>query len=301
MKNLRGKFERFCYRNQKKGIPNLMLWVIGLNVITYIFSMIDPSNTLYWLLCFDRNAILHGQVWRLVTFITLSLQSYSYLWVIIAVIFYIQLGKALENTWGRFRFNLYYLTGILFLDLAGFLLNVPVSADSLNTSLFLAFATLYPETTFLVFFIIPIKARWLGILNLLIFLLQLLSFSVFPFNLLPLFALANYFLYLGKDFLNIFPISWQVNANRVKKKMSSGKRGKQVPFPGAGSYTASTARPEAPYTHKCTVCGRTDVTNPELEFRYCSKCKGYYCYCEDHINNHTHPGSCSHGKPASFP
>ena len=175
MKNLRGKFERFCYRNQKKGIPNLMLWVIGLNVITYIFSMIDPSNTLYWLLCFDRNAILHGQVWRFVTFITLSLQSYSYLWVIIAVIFYIQLGKALENTWGRFRFNLYYLTGILFLDLAGFLLNVPVSADSLNTSLFLAFATLYPETTFLVFFIIPIKARWLGILNLLIFLLQLLS------------------------------------------------------------------------------------------------------------------------------
>lgn len=288
MKNLRGKFERFCYRNQKKGIPNLMLWVIGLNVITYIFSMIDPSNTLYWLLCFDRNAILHGQVWRLVTFITLSLQSYSYLWVIIAVIFYIQLGKALENTWGRFRFNLYYLTGILFLDLAGFLLNVPVSADSLNTSLFLAFATLYPETTFLVFFIIPIKARWLGILNLLIFLLQLLSFSVFPFNLLPLFALANYFLYLGKDFLNIFPISWQVNANRVKKKMSSGKRGNQVPFPGAGSYTASTARPEAPYTHKCTVCGRTDVSNPELEFRYCSKCKGYYCYCEDHINNHTH-------------
>ena len=119
-------------------------------------------------------------------------------------------------------------------------------------------------------------------------LLQLLSFSVFPFNLLPLFALANYFLYLGKDFLNIFPISWQVNANRVKKKMSSGKRGKQVPFPGAGSYTASTARPEAPYTHKCTVCGRTDVSNPELEFRYCSKCKGYYCYCEDHINNHTH-------------
>ena len=101
MKNLRGKFERFCYRNQKKGIPNLMLWVIGLNVITYIFSMIDPSNTLYWLLCFDRNAILHGQVWRLVTFITLSLQSYSYLWVIIAVIFYIQLGKALENTWVR--------------------------------------------------------------------------------------------------------------------------------------------------------------------------------------------------------
>ena len=113
---------------------------------------------------------------------------------------------------------LYYLTGILFLDLAGFLLNVPVSADSLNTSLFLAFATLYPETTFLVFFIIPIKARWLGILNLLIFLLQLLSFSVFPFNLLPLFALANYFLYLGKDFLNIFPINASILNSHTSNK-----------------------------------------------------------------------------------
>jgi len=159
---------------------------------------------------------------------------------------------------------------------------------TLPDSLFLAFATLYPETTFLIFFIIPIKARWLGIFNLALYLVQLLRFSVFPLNLLPLFALANYFLYFGKDFLNILPISWQVNANRVKRKMASKKTGKQVPFPGSGSYAASTAQPEAPYTHKCTVCGRTDVTNPELEFRYCSKCKGYYCYCADHINNHSH-------------
>lgn len=288
MKKLRSKFERFCYRNQKKGIPNLMLWIIGINIVTYIFAMIDPSNTLYRLLCFDRNAILHGQVWRLVSFAALSLQSYDYLWAIVAVIFYVQLGKALENAWGRLRFNLYYLTGILFMDIAGFLLDFPVSASSLHLSLFLAFATLYPETTFLIFFIIPIKARWLGIFNLALYLVQLLRFSVFPLNLLPLFALANYFLYFGKDFLNILPVSWQVNANRVKRKMASKKTGKQVPFPGAGSYTASTAQPEAPYTHKCTVCGRTDVTNPELEFRYCSKCKGYYCYCADHINNHSH-------------
>ena len=79
MKKLRSKFERFCYRNQKKGIPNLMLWIIGINIVTYIFAMIDPSNTLYRLLCFDRNAILHGQVWRLVSFAALSLQSYDYL------------------------------------------------------------------------------------------------------------------------------------------------------------------------------------------------------------------------------
>lgn len=289
MKNLRGKFERFCYRNQNKGVPNLMFWIVAINVVTYVFAIIDPSNLLYRLLCFDRSAVLRGQVWRLFTFEALDLQSSAgILWAIVAAIFYMQLGKALENTWGRFRFNLYYLTGIVFLDAAGFLFNIPVLSGSLNISLFLAYATLYPETTFFIFFIIPIKARWLGLLNLALYLLELLTIRAFPFNLLPLFTLANYFLYFGKDFLNIFPISWQANASRLKRKVSPRNRNKTVSFPHAGSYAASTARPEPPYTHKCTVCGRTDVTNPELEFRYCSKCKGYYCYCSDHINNHTH-------------
>lgn len=288
MKNLRRKFERFCYRNQNKGIPNLMLWVMSVNVVVYLLIRIDPSGKLLWWLCFDRNAILHGQVWRLFSYAFLDLITQSYLWAVIAVIFYYQLGRALENAWGRCRFNLYYLSGILFLDIAGFLLNVPVNSTALNLSLFLAYATLYPETTFMVFFIIPIKARYLGIFNLIVYLLQLLTISLFPYNLLPLFALANYFLYFGSDFLNIFPVSWQVNANRLKRKVSAGRKRKDIPFPNAGSYAASTARPEAPYTHKCTVCGRTDVSNPELEFRYCSKCKGYYCYCGDHINNHSH-------------
>ena len=43
-----------------------------------------------------------------------------------------------------------------------------------------------------------------------------------------------------------------------------------------------------PYHHKCAVCGRTDADHPELEFRYCSRCAGYHCFCQDHINNHIH-------------
>lgn len=288
MKGLRNRFDRFCFQHRNKGIPNLMLWIILANAVVYVVQLVDPSDALFYALRFDRDLILQGQVWRLFSFVFLELYSRSPLWVVIAGIFYYQLGRAVENYWGSCKFTLYYLTGILFLDIAGFLFNYYVLPSSLHLTLFLAYATMYPDATFLIFFIIPVKARWLGIVDLALYLIQLLQIQYFPINLVPLFALANYILYFGKDFFNIFPMSWRINADRVRRKTKGGKKAKPIPFPGAGSYTAQTARPQAPYTHRCTVCGRTDVTNPELEFRYCSKCKGYYCYCIDHINNHTH-------------
>jgi hypothetical protein len=84
-------------------------------------------------------------------------------------------------------------------------------------------------------------------------------------------------------------MSWRLNARRLfNKKAPKAERPKVVPFPKAGSYESSTAQTKAPYTHRCVVCGRTDTEHPELEFRYCSRCKGYFCYCIDHINNHNH-------------
>ena len=109
----------------------------------------------------------------------------------------------------------------------------------------------------------------------------------FPYSLFSVISLANYFLFFGKDVLNVVPMSWRVNARRLFRKAPTQKKAKVIQF-DAGSYEAAKAAPKAPYTHRCTVCGRTDVSNPELEFRYCSRCKGYYCYCQDHINNHVH-------------
>ena len=86
-------------------------------------------------------------------------------------------------------------------------------------------------------------------------------------------------------------MSWRTNARRLFRKKSyapKDEKPKVIPFPHAGSYEATTAKPKAPYTHKCVICGRTDVSDPQLEFRYCSRCSGYHCYCEDHISNHTH-------------
>lgn len=164
---------------------------------------------------------------------------------------------------------------------------------SLNLSLFLAYATMYPDSHFLLFFIIPVKAWIFALVDLLITLYDVFTMTFpincFPHNLFPLVAIANYLLFFGKDVLNIFPLTWRANASRLFRKKSKKQKGATViPFPSAGSYEATIAKPKGPYTHCCTVCGRTDVSDPDLEFRYCSRCQGYHCYCIDHINNHTH-------------
>ena len=294
MKNLRRNFERFCYQNRGKGIPNLMLYITIGAAVVYFLSMVDESNTLYNALCFDRGLILQGQIWRLFTYV-FTYNAGNILIMLISLFCYYTLGRAMEAVWGTFRFNLFYLTGVVLMDIfcmifGGFRADVYY----LNMSLFLGYATLYPNAGFLLFFIIPIKAWIFALLDLVLTfvdVVRLTAAGLFPYNLFPLIAIANYFLFFGSDVLNVLPQSWRINARRTAKRAKNAATNHQghktIPF-NAGSYQASTAQPKAPYTHRCTVCGRTDISNPELEFRYCSRCSGYHCYCEDHISNHTH-------------
>ena len=99
-------------------------------------------------------------------------------------------------------------------------------------------------------------------------------------------AIANYFLFFGADVLNIFPLSFRLKLQKLFRVKPKAKGPKVIHF--HATQKPQQEKEQQNYNHRCTVCGRTDVTNPELEFRYCSKCKGYYCYCQDHINNHVH-------------
>ena len=285
MKNLRKNFELFCMRNRNKGIPNLMLYISLGTAVVYLMSNIFGNTYLYGLLYFDRNLILHGQIWRLFTY-PLTYYNSNLLLTAIALLCYYSLGGAMENIWGTLRFNLFYLTGVVMMDVYCLIFGGYASVSYLNMSLFLSYATLYPDAHFLLFFIIPIKAWIFALFDLALVLIGLVS-NPFPYNLFSVISLANYFLFFGKDVLNVVPVSWRANARRLFRKKPKGQKGRTIDF-NAGSYEASHATPKAPYTHRCTVCGRTDVSNPELEFRYCSKCKGYHCYCQDHINNHSH-------------
>lgn len=286
MKNIRRQFDLFCYRNRNKGIPNLMLYIVLGTAVVYVMSQMSRNPFLYNLLYFDRERILRGEVWRLITY-PLTYNAGSLLLTAISLFCYYSLGRAMENIWGTLRFNLFYLTGVVMMDVYCMLFGGFASVTYLNLSLFLSYATLYPDSQFLLFFIIPIKAWIFALFDLVIVLIDLVSYP-FPYNLFSVISLANYFLFFGKDVLNVIPMSWRANARRTFRKAApSNKKAKVISF-DAGSYEASHATPKAPYTHRCTVCGRTDVSNPELEFRYCSRCKGYYCYCQDHINNHVH-------------
>ena len=308
MKNLRKKFERFCLRNRDKGIANLMLYVTLGSAMVYLFSMVTGSSLLYDWLVFDRELILQGQIWRLFSY-AITYNGGNLLYTAIGLLCYYSLGQAMEHVWGTCRFNLFYFCGIVMMDafalivgafmgsdvLVGYLLDQAVSIAGLNLSLFLAYATLYPDTRFMLFFIIPVKAWIFALFYLGVTAIQVISYSVpqflFPLNMIPLVSLANYFLFFGKDVLNVLPLSWRVRAGRALRKKSAPSAGtrpsKPIPFPNAAAYQASAAA-KAPHTHICSVCGRTDVSDPDLEFRYCSRCSGYHCYCQDHISNHEH-------------
>ena len=294
MKNLRQRFNRFCFRNRDKGIPNLMLYISLGSALVYLLSEIAGNYSLYYLLMFDRDLILQGQIWRLISY-PLTYNAGNILMTALILFCYYSLGRAMENQWGTLRFNLFYLTGIVMMDVYCMIFPCQASVAYLNLSLFLSYATMYPNAGFLLFFIIPVKAWIFALIDLVSVLFSLL-FDSFPYNLFSVISLANYFLFFGKDVLNVIPMSWRANARRllrkgknsVTNKTSHTDRPKTIPFPSAGSYEATIAKPKEPYTHRCTICGRTDISDPDLEFRYCSRCKGYHCYCIEHINSHTH-------------
>ncbi len=307
MKGLRNRFDRFCFQHRGKGIPNLMLFVVlGCGIVSALSLL--GYNQIYGLLCFDRAAILRGQVWRLVSYV-FTMSSSNILMTLLLLYCYYSLGSSLERSWGTLRFNLYYFTGIILMDIFAMAfggIHVEVGEgitrtiysfsdyyassmmNYLHLSMLICFATTYPDAQFYLFFFIPIKAWILALIYLLITLFEAVSLTVpilfFPHNLFPLVAMANYFLFFGAEVSNVLPLSWRAKLRRRKAKKAAPKQTGTVPFSGSQKQKEATS----PYTHRCTVCGRTDASNPELEFRYCSRCNGYFCYCEEHISNHTH-------------
>ena len=288
MKNLRRRFNRFCFANRNKGIPNLMMYVSLGCALVYLMTQFTQNTLLYSLLIFDREAILQGQIWRLFTY-PLTFYNSNLLLMAVALFCYYSIGRAIESLWGTLRFNLFYFCGIVMMDIWCMLFGGRADVTYLNLSLFLSYATMFPDAQFLLFFIIPIKAWFFALFDLLLAVYGLLAYP-FPYNFFSIISLANYFLFFGKDVLNVIPLSWRMKIRRLfnKNYKPEPQRPKVVPFTRPDAAETNTAKPQVPYTHKCTVCGRTDVSHPELEFRYCSRCNGYHCYCEDHISNHSH-------------
>ena len=278
MKDPRNAIERFCYKHPRFGVPNLILYIVIGNVLFWVAGVLLRNNTLLSYISFDAAGILHGQIWRLVSFMFYPI-SFSPLFALLSFYFYYWMGSSLEKYWGTGQFTLYILIGWAVTVLFGFIVyfvtgySVSISGYYLYMSMFFAFSVLFPDMQVLLFMIIPVKIKWLAWIDAAYFAFVVLSgWSSFPLNLLPLVAVINFFVFFGGEL-------WR---NRPRPASQS-----TINFRREAARLRREQRDQL-YKHKCAVCGRTDATNPELEFRYCSRCAGYHCFCQDHINNHIH-------------
>lgn len=277
---LERKFGRF-------GIPNLTIYMIVCYVIGYALMIVNPG-ILNWL-SLEPAYILRGQVWRLVTWVLYPPSTSGVLWFAIAVLFfYYPIGTSLERTIGTFKYTLYILSGVIFTILGAFILyfllggNVLVgnvfSTYYISLSTFLAYAMCYPDMQVLLMFIIPVKMKWMAIFYVVIVVYEMIQYIMAGkwYLVIPIVAsLLNFIIfYFGtKDFSRYNPKEIH-RRNEFRRAMEPQGRMKS----GSGSVTK----------HKCAICGRTELDDPNLEFRFCSRCNGNYEYCQDHLFTHTH-------------
>lgn len=257
----------------KYAIRNLMLYIILGNVAVYLLCLFDLRLALY--LTLDPYAVLSGQVWRLVTFLFIppSIRVTQLFMVAISLYFYYFIGRALESQWGAFRFNVYYFIGVICTIAVSLIFRVTGTMSYLNESLFLSFATLFPEMQVLLFFFIPIKVKWMGIIAAVLMIVQFITGDLGT-KLMILASFLNYILFFG-------PVLWdKIKYGRRKeqyfKKVNYHRPG------GKGKIIQDVA------FHRCCICGKTEKDDPNMQFRYCSQCDGSREYCMDHLYDHVH-------------
>lgn len=287
MRAMQQWLDRFCYKHPRLSIPGLMRYIVIGNVLVYLLDMFSTGGGSIGsgLFSFNTSAILSGQIWRLVTFIFVPMGSSNIFFFAITLYFYYFIGNALEREWGSNKFTIFYFFGVLLNILIGFLVG-GASMYYVNMSMFFAFATLYPDLQFLLFFIIPVKAKWLAWIDAAYFAIAVVQYLVagyFLMALIPVVAVLNYLLFFASDIGNMFS-----SAKRRAQWKAQTRRGPAYGDPKVVNFHNSKTKTKENYLHRCAVCGKTDVSDPQMEFRYCSRCNGYYCYCADHINSHVH-------------
>lgn len=247
-------------------IRNLMLIIISGTVLVYGLTLLSNNFALVNNITLIPSKVMEGEVWRLITFIFVP-ESYTIISFIFSMYFYYLAGTGLEHEWGEFKFNLYYFVGMIATIILSFITGARATGTFINLSLFLAFAKIYPNFQILLFYIIPVKVKYIAIFNWILIGYNLIFAASMGERILTLVPLLNFFLFFGKDILTGTK-SGAVNYRRQQKFKAQVK--------------------EREIIHKCVVCGITEKDNPKMDFRYCSKCSGKKCYCENHIRNHEH-------------
>ena len=273
----------------KYAIKNISFVLVACYGIGYVLELFLPG--LIWYISLDPYAILHGQIWRLVTWVLNPPSSSNLFFVLLMMYFYCSIGTSLERTWGTYRYNVYLFSGMLFTIVGSFLLmgyaylfmtdtlaaygtveffriiSVGFSTYYINMSIFLAYAATFPDASVLLMFIIPVKVKWLGIIyGIMMFVSFLQGNTVGKFVMAA--SLMNFIIFFltSRNMMHMNPK--QIHRRHEFKK--------------------DIKRNTGVTKHKCAICGRTEVDSPQMQFRFCSKCDGNYEYCEEHLYTHMH-------------
>ena len=298
----------FEKRFGKYAIPNLTVIIIGCYVIGYLMQLINDSF-LDFLTLDAYQILMKGQVWRIFTWIIVPPDSLG-IFTIIMLIFYYSIGTLMERTLGTYKYNVYIFRGIFLTVVAALLCfaltyffpqaiqtlydtaqlyyytltgSVPDHMQTLkllwssaagvfstyyiNISIFLAFAIVYPEMQVLLMFVIPVKVKWMGILDLVV-----MGYSFFTSNVFAKFAIGAALLNIGIFYLAVRKPT-HLKPSQVKRRVE---------------FQHKLQKAQTVTKHKCAICGQTEKDNPDLEFRFCSKCNGNYEYCSNHLYTHEH-------------
>ncbi|HLL90347.1 MAG TPA: rhomboid family intramembrane serine protease [Tepidisphaeraceae bacterium] len=269
-------------RLEPYAVPNVTLYVVFLQGLAYVLSLarpqrpdaLEPSGFLGQIALIPAK-VAAGEWWRLFTYVFDPPASHP-LWLLIGLMFFYWIGTSLEREWGAVRYNLYLLLGYVVTTAAAMLtLALPFTDPTqaattafLGGSVFLAFAFLYPDMVIRLYFVFPVKVKYLGFVA--------AAFTLFAIlrgdnttRLLTLASVVNFLVFFGGDLFAFARGQRQRMKQRIRRD------------------AAKPADVDEPF-HRCTTCGVTDKSNTRMEFRYCDKCAGTPCYCIEHIGNHAH-------------
>ncbi len=285
---------RFEKKFGKYAIKNISVMLLLCYAVGYIIEAVNIGFLQY--LTLNPYAILHGEVWRLVTWILIPPSSLGgsmgIFFVCIMLLFYYNIGTTLERTWGTYRYNVYLFSGMLFTVVGSFVwmliqyasagwdmdpayASVIFNMSSLffstyyiNMSIFLALAATFPEVQVLLMFLIPVKVKWMGVLYGVMLLYDFIWEATAVGRVAIVSSLLNFVIFFltSRSHIHMSPkqIKRRVEFKQDIKRNTRGTR------------------------HKCAICGQTEEDDPSLEFRFCSKCSGNHEYCQNHLFTHTH-------------
>jgi len=246
-------------------VPNLTVIIIIGQALAYFLSQSDPRLLNQMVLV--PQLVLDGEIWRLGSFCFVPPMT-NLLFFFFAMMIFHMMGSALERTWGTVRYNIFLVSCYIATVAVAFVYPDQMATNMfIGTSVFLAFAWLYPNYVFYIMFVLPVKVRWLALLTWIGLAYALIVGDMLT-RLFVLAGIANFLLFFGQEI--------------IQRGRSKGRQVQQK-----AQVAADSRKPK----HECAICGVTSKSDPTIEFRYCSKCEGAPCYCENHIRDHEHVGN----------